>query len=336
MATITLRPTSASGSSWSNIAYIYDGSTSNGATVTATSSNYSSRVATCNFDTSVIPNGATIQSATLSVMYKQSSSTSSRRYTPYIDINGSSSNRVISSQLSSTSTVTNTANVLSYMSNLSTITITPYRQGTSGTNNLTVYEMWIDVEYTVKVDGQESITVKPSSATASSWSNIANAYDGSTTSTATVSISRSDYSSKTATFNFNTLNVPSGATILGATLHINAKASSNSRITLYADINGSSSSRVVNTALTTTQTDITADITSYINSLSSIKLTGYMTSSTSTTFSLYEVYVVVDYVLPTTTKTQLVNIGSSVITTVYIGNTLINRIYLGDTLIFES
>lgn len=169
-----------------------------------------------------------------------------------------------------------------------------------------------------------TITLRPTSATASSWSSIANAYDGSTTTSATVSIRKNNYSSRTATFNFDTSSIPSGATINSATLYVNAKASANSRITLYADINGSSSSRVINSALTTTQGNQTADIKSYINSLSSVKLTGYMSSNTSTTFTLYEVYIVVDYTEPLATytvtfvdwngtvlKTQTVEEGSS-------------------------
>ena len=169
-----------------------------------------------------------------------------------------------------------------------------------------------------------TITLRPTSATASSWSSIANAYDGSTTTSATVSIRKNNYSSRTATFNFDTSSIPSGATINSATLYVNAKASANSRITLYADINGSSSSRVINSALTTTQGNQTADIKSYINSLSSVKLTGYMSSNSSTTFTLYEVYIVVDYTEPLATytvtfvdwngtvlKTQTVEEGSS-------------------------
>ena len=168
-----------------------------------------------------------------------------------------------------------------------------------------------------------TITLRPTSATASSWSSIANAYDTSTSTSATVSIRKNNYSSRTATFNFNASSIPSGATINSATLYINAKASTNSRITLYADINGSSSSRVINSALTTTQGDKTADVKSYMSSLSTIMLTGYMTNNTSTTFTLYDVRIEVDYTETvqytvtfkdwdgTTLKTQTVNSGAS-------------------------
>ncbi len=140
MASITLRPTSATGTSWSNTANIYDGSTSTAGTVSVASNNYADRFLTCNFDTSVIPSGATINSATLTVIAEQSSSTSSRRITPQVDINGDSSNRVIDQQLTSTSSTTLTADVTSYISNLTSLTVTPYVTTTrSGT--FTLYEV---------------------------------------------------------------------------------------------------------------------------------------------------------------------------------------------------
>ena len=154
---VTLRPTSASGSNWSNANYAYDGQISTAATVSATSSNYTSRVLTCSFSTSSIPKSATIKSAVLTTVFKQSSSTSTRRYTPYVDINGSSSNRVISEQINTALEVTFTADILSYMSSLQTITISPYRQGTSSSNTLSLYEIYIDVTYEIvlgaKVEG---------------------------------------------------------------------------------------------------------------------------------------------------------------------------------------
>lgn len=144
---VTLKPTSASGSGWTNTSAIYDSSTSTGAEVSATYSNYGSCVLTCNFDTSSIPSNATIISATLEVTYAQSSSTSTRVYTPYFDINGDSSKRVLSNKLTSVSMYTETVDITSHMSSLNTITITPYRVGTSGSNVLTVYDMKIIVNY---------------------------------------------------------------------------------------------------------------------------------------------------------------------------------------------
>lgn len=146
---VTLKPTSASGSSWTNTSALYDDSTSTGAEVSATYNNYSSRVLTCNFDTSSIPSNAIITSATLDVTYAQSSSTSSRLYTPYFDINGDSSKRVLSMQLTTVAMYTETVDITSHMSSLKTITISPYRAGISGSNVLTVFDMKIIVNYQI-------------------------------------------------------------------------------------------------------------------------------------------------------------------------------------------
>lgn len=139
-----------------------------------------------------------------------------------------------------------------------------------------------------------NIIIKPSGASSSSsWSNIGNAYDNSTTTSATVSIRSNNYTSRTATLN---ISIPTDVkNINSATITVSGKASSNNRVTLYVDINGSSSSRVISQGLTTTTADITADISGYVNSLTSIKLTCYTTSSSNTTITIYDVSVNVDY-----------------------------------------
>lgn len=146
---VTLKPTSASGSNWSNTSAIYDDSSSTGAEVSSTYNNYANRVLTCNFDTSSIPSNAIITSAILEVKYTQSNSTSSRRYTPYFDVNGDSSKRVLSKQLTSVSMYEEAVDITSYMSLLKWITITPYRAGISGENILTIFDMKITVNYQV-------------------------------------------------------------------------------------------------------------------------------------------------------------------------------------------
>ena len=155
MATVTLRPTSGSGSSWSNTTNTYDGSTSTSGTVSITSSTYSSCALTLNFDTSSIPTGSTINSAILTVVAKQSSSSSSRRITVYADVNGDSSSRVISQQLTTTSSTTLTGDISSYMPSLSTLVITPYVT-TSRSGTFTLYEVYIDVDYTENTSGGET------------------------------------------------------------------------------------------------------------------------------------------------------------------------------------
>lgn len=142
MATITLRPTSGTGSNWDNVANIYDGDTSTSGSVSVSRTNYSSRTLVLNFDTSVIPSGATINSATLTIR-SQAGKTS---ISAYVDINQDSANRVIN-QNQTTSAANYTANITSYISNLSSVEVTGYNTNWTG-NTFTVYELWIDVDYT--------------------------------------------------------------------------------------------------------------------------------------------------------------------------------------------
>lgn len=181
-----------------------------------------------------------------------------------------------------------------------------------------------------------TLILRPTSGSGTSWSNIGNAYDGSDSTTATVSVRSSNYSSRTATFNFSASGIPSNATINNATLTIRAKTSSSSRtVNVYADINGSSS-RAMNQKLSTSTTNYTADVSSYINSLSTIEITGYTNSSSSSTFSLYEIYITVDYTEETTSKVNNIYIGSGNLSKVTIGSTTILKVYIGDILIYES
>lgn len=148
MATLTLRPTSATGTSWQNTGLVYDGNTSQAATVSINSSNYSQRTLTVNFSTSSIPQNAQITKATLTVIAKQSSSTSTRRITVQANINGSSSSRVINQQLTSTSNTTLTADIANYMGNLSSLVITGVISGSSyQSQTFSIYEIYVDVEY---------------------------------------------------------------------------------------------------------------------------------------------------------------------------------------------
>ena len=119
MATLTLRPTSGTGAEWTNIANVYDGNQSTSGSVSVSRFNYSSRTLVLNFDTSVIPSGATINSATLTIRSQAGKTTISA----YVDINQDSANRVINSK-QSTSTNNYTADITSYMSNLSSVEVT--------------------------------------------------------------------------------------------------------------------------------------------------------------------------------------------------------------------
>ena len=160
-----------------------------------------------------------------------------------------------------------------------------------------------------------TITLRPTSASGTSWSNIANAYDGDTTTSATVATTSSDYSSMAGTFTFDTSVIPSGSTINSATLYVNCKSSNSNRTTLYADINGNSSNRVINERIGTSQTNKTANITSYMSSLNTIKLMQYNSKTTSYTFTLYEIYIEVDYTVSTTYTVRFLDYNGRLIDT---------------------
>lgn len=181
-----------------------------------------------------------------------------------------------------------------------------------------------------------SITIRPTSGEGESWSNIANAYDTDTSTVATVPLGLFNYSSRTATFNISTSSIPADSTITSATLTINAKASAANRITLYADINGSSSSRVISQSLTTTATNYTANITSYISSLSTLKLAGYSSSFSNTTLSVYDISISVEYTEASSTATSNVFVGSSTLAKMLLGTTNIVSAYVGSVLVYGS
>ena len=141
MAKITLRPTGGSGSNWNNITSAYDGNESTNASVSV--SLFSSpRTLTLNFNTSVIPSGATINSATLTLRSKAGKTS----ITAHVDINGNSEYRVIS-QKQSTKATNYTADVADYMSDLQNVVVTVNNSNFSG-NTFELYELWIDVDYT--------------------------------------------------------------------------------------------------------------------------------------------------------------------------------------------
>lgn len=159
-----------------------------------------------------------------------------------------------------------------------------------------------------------SLTLRPTSASGTKWSNIANAYDGDTTTSATVKTTSSTYTDRAGTFTFDTSAIPSVATINSATLHVNCKCGSSDKTKLYADINGNESNRVIDKAVGKSQTNTTADITNYISSLNTIKLMQYNTKSSSYTFTLYEIYIEVDYTFPSYTV-RFLDWDNSVIST---------------------
>ena len=167
MASIKLRPTSGSGSNWNNIGNAYDGNESTIASVSVSLWG-GSRTLTLNFDTSVIPSGATINSATLTIRSKAGKTT----ITAHVDINGDSQHRVINQKQSTT--ITNyTADVADYIFNLQNVVVTAYNSNFSG-NTFELYELWIDVDYTEPVTPSGTFNIKLGNTT------INNIYLGST------------------------------------------------------------------------------------------------------------------------------------------------------------
>ena len=142
MATLILRPTSATGTKWTNVTNVYDGDESTLGSVSVKSTNYSNRALTCTFSTSSLAN---VTSATLVVIVAQSSSTSAKRITVQANINGTN---YISTQLTThTSTNRLSADITDVIANASTIVITGVNTSTNS-NTFRIYEVYIEVEYT--------------------------------------------------------------------------------------------------------------------------------------------------------------------------------------------
>lgn len=154
MASITLRPTSGTGDEWTNVANVYDGNQSTLGSVSTSRLTYTYKTLSLNFDTSVIPSGATINSATLTLRSKAGKTT----ITAYVDINGDEGSRVMS-QKQSTKVTNYTADVTSYISDLSTVMVTPYNSNWSG-NTFELYELWIDVDYTEPTTPTSTLNIK--------------------------------------------------------------------------------------------------------------------------------------------------------------------------------
>ena len=159
-----------------------------------------------------------------------------------------------------------------------------------------------------------TIKLRPNSASSNDWSNMNHTYDGNESTSASVSVSRFNYSSRTLTLNFNTSAIPSGATINSATLTIRSKAGKNT-ITVYVDINSDSQHRVINQKQSATATNYTANVASYISGLSNVAVTAHNSNWSGNTFELYELWIDVDYTASTTYTVRFLDWDNSVIST---------------------
>ena len=155
----TLRPISAVqdngyNNTWTNIANAYDTDTSTSSTFSITGSGQAGFVKNTvstvfNFDTSVIPANAVINSATLTVRAKSSAATN--LYIS-VDANGDSSKRIMDETLmGSTSIKDYTGDATNYIKGLNNISLT-HRTAGSSTRTFTCYDIRIDVDYSVPSD----------------------------------------------------------------------------------------------------------------------------------------------------------------------------------------
>lgn len=162
----TLRPISAvqdSGynNTWTNISNAYDVDTSTSSTFSITGSGQAGFVKNTvstifNFDTSVIPANAVINSATLTVRAKSSAATN--LYIS-VDANSDSSKRIMDETLmGSTSTKDYTGDATDYIKGLNNISLT-HRTAGSSTRTFTCYDIRIDVDYSVPSDAELLNTV---------------------------------------------------------------------------------------------------------------------------------------------------------------------------------
>ena len=181
-----------------------------------------------------------------------------------------------------------------------------------------------------------TLTLRPTSGTGDEWTNVANVYDGNQSTLGSVSTSRLNYTYKTLVLNFDTSVIPQGATINSATLTIRSKGGKNT-ITVYVDINQDSANRVINKKQTTSVTNYTANVTSYMSTLTSVEVTPYNSNWSGNTFELYELWIDVDYTEPTTPSgTFNIKLGNTTINNIYLGSTKINKVYVGTNLVYEN
>ena len=150
MTTSIFRPTSGSGSNWSNIANAYDNNKSTNASVSAGRFNYSNRSATFTFDFSSIPKGSTINKVRVYLRYNVGKTT----VAVWVGLKGDNDVTFVPS---STSTLEeyNEVDGNSYtLDQLSSLKITPYNSNFTN-NTLNVYEFWLEIDYTKPTEPTE-------------------------------------------------------------------------------------------------------------------------------------------------------------------------------------
>ena len=309
MATITLRPTSGSGSNWNNITNAYDGNESTIASVSVSLFG-SPKTLTLNFDTSVIPSGATINSATLTLRSKAGKTT----ITANVDINGNSEYRVIN-QKQSTKATNYTADVTSYMSDLTSVNVVVNNNNWSG-NTFDLHELWIDVDYT-----------KPTSTTTYTVRFLD--WDNSIISTQTVTRGSSATPPSNPTrdgYVFTGWN--KSFTNITANTDIHAQYTIKTYTVRFLDWNG--------TVLDTQTINHGSNATPPPNpTRDGYTFSGWSGNYTNVTT---DVDIIAQYTKNSSggddTSVKNIKIGNSTISKLYLGTSQIVKVYLGDVLIF--
>ena len=303
MASIKLRPTSASGSNWSNIGNAYDGNESTYASVSVSRINYSSRTLTLDFDTTVIPSGATINSATLTLRSKAGKTT----ITANVDINGNSEYRVINKK-QSTNATNYTADVTSYMSDLTSVNVVVNNNNWSG-NTFELCELWIDVDYT-----------KPTSTT---YTVRFLDWDNSVISTQTVTSGGSATAPSNPTRDgYVFTGWDKSFTNITANTDIHAQYTIKTYTVRFLDWNG--------TVLDTQTINHGSNATPPPNpTRDGYTFSGWSGNYTNVTA---DVDIIAQY--KENSQTRNLYVGGNVISNIYLGNEKITKVYLGDTLIY--
>lgn len=370
MAKITLRPTSGTGDSWTNVANVYDGNESTLSSVSTSIWTYEASTLVLDFDTSVIPSEATINSATLTIRSKAGKNT----VKAYVDINQNSANRVINQQ--QTTSVTNyTADVTNYMSDLTSVEVTAANSNWSR-NTFELYELWIDVDYDYTASTTYTVTFKdydgsiidtqtvPSGGSATPPTPIRTGYDftgwsgGSYTNVTSNVVLTAQYSIKTFTVRFldwdnsvistqtvtrgGSATPPSNPTRVGYNFTGWDKSFTN--ITANTDIHAQYTIKTYTVRFLDwngTVLDIqTINHGSNATPPPNPTRDGYTFSGWSGSYTniTSDVDIVAQYTQNSSggddTSVKNIKIGNSTISKLYLGTSQIVKVYLGDTLIY--
>ena len=312
MALITLRPTSGTGDSWTNVANVYDGNESTLSSVSTSIWTYEASTLVLDFDTSVIPSEATINSATLTIRSKAGKNT----VKAYVDINQNSANRVINQQ--QTTSVTNyTADVTNYMSDLTSVEVTAANNNWSY-NTFELYELWIDVDYDYTASTTYTVTFKD--------------YDGSIIDTQTVP-SGGSATPPTPTRTGYDFTGWSGGSYTNVTSNVvlTAQYSIKTFTVRFLDWN--------NDVLDTQTVDYGGSATPPPNPTR----VGYTFSGWSGNYTnvTADVDIIAQYTQNSSggevdTSVKNIKIGSSTINKLYLGTSQIVKVYLGDILLYSN